>query len=364
MGRLRQPILQRVAEGFYRANTIRRPGRDSLARHQIIPQDMFVELGMGNMATNPHVLYPELVRQFMATVLIYYRNERAKRSSQGTLTFFIRGIRYRAPLSTLYTIYEFHNTELEHTVVPSFEGRSVFCGHIAAGFFDSASALQTDIRHPTLRYFMKVLANTLLCKMEPSKVWVHELTLVYYAVRSLVPLEGIEEPADDEWPNLEAIFAEHLVKLKMRPFQSHGKKKETVGSLLTPIFIHCGVPLDDAAMDDHIIYMDTAHRTSAQWLKDNHYWCFRDADDTHLVELPLLTLTDFDIVLTSIQFRPDLRLLRAPSTMPRRYTVQRPGGPQPHQPEAALPPFPSMQDMSTHLEGDFQCVVVDALTAI
>ncbi|KAF3543442.1 hypothetical protein DY000_02007310 [Brassica cretica] len=25
-----------------------------------------------------------------------------------------------------------------------------------------------------------------------------------------------------------------------------------------------------------------------------------------------------------------------------RYTVQRPGGPQPHQPEAALPPFPPM----------------------
>ena len=65
---------------------------------------------------------------------------------------------------------------------------------------------------------MKVLSNTLLCKMEPSKVRVQELTLVYYAVRSLVPLEGLEEPTDDEWPNLGAIFAEHLVKLKMWPF--------------------------------------------------------------------------------------------------------------------------------------------------
>ncbi|KAF2610160.1 hypothetical protein F2Q70_00012034 [Brassica cretica] len=44
--------------------------------------------------------------------------------------------------------------------------------------------------------------------------------------------------------------------------------------------------------------------------------------------------------------------------------LQRPGGPQPHQPEAALPPFPPMPDMSTRPEGDFQCVVVDALTAI
>ncbi|KAF2553170.1 hypothetical protein F2Q68_00034029 [Brassica cretica] len=45
-------------------------------------KDMFVELGMGNMATNPHVLYPELVRQFMATVQVYYNRERARRASE------------------------------------------------------------------------------------------------------------------------------------------------------------------------------------------------------------------------------------------------------------------------------------------
>ncbi|KAF3548592.1 hypothetical protein DY000_02009550 [Brassica cretica] len=93
-------------------------------------------------------------------------------------------------------------------------------------------------------------------------------------------------------------------------------------------------------------------------------WCFRDKHDTHLVRLPLRTLTDFDHGLASIQFRPDQRLLCAPATIPRRYMVHRPGGPQPHQPEAALPPFPPMQDMSTHPEGDFQRVVVNALTAI
>ncbi|KAF2581656.1 hypothetical protein F2Q68_00005144 [Brassica cretica] len=50
--------------------------------------------------------------------------------------------------------------------------------------------------------------------------------------------------------------------------------------------------------------------------------------------------------------------------IPRCYTVQRPGGPQPHRPEYTLPPFPPMPDMSTRPEGDFQRVVVDALTAI
>ncbi|KAF3511419.1 hypothetical protein F2Q69_00006583 [Brassica cretica] len=56
--------------------------------------------------------------------------------------------------------------------------------------------------------------------------------------------------------------------------------------------------------------------------------------------------------------------LASPATMPRCFMVERPGGPQPHQPEAALPPFPPMPDMSTRPERDFQRIVVDALTAI
>ncbi|KAF2609707.1 hypothetical protein F2Q70_00013339 [Brassica cretica] len=177
-------------------------------------------------------------------------------------------------------------------------------------------------------------------------------------------MEDIEEPADDTWPNLGALFSEHLVKLKMKPFQSSGTKKETAGSLLTPIFGHCGIPLDDAAMDDQIIYMDAAHLTSAQWLKDGRYWSFRDEDGTHLVELAHPALTDFSAGLASIQFHPKPNLLRAPSTMPRRYTLQGAGGPQQGQSAAAFPPFPPMPDMSTLPEGDFQHVVVDALAAI
>ena len=327
-------------------------------------EDMFVELGMGHMATNSHVLYPELVRQFMATVKVYYANKRAKRASEGILTFFTCGIRYIVPLSALSTIYWFQNTELQHAAILGFAGRSHFWEHLATGIFDSGSALQTDIRHPTLHYFMKVLANTLLCKMEPSKVRVQELTLVYYAVRSLVYMEDIEEPADDTWPNLGALFTEHLVKLKMKQFQLSGTKKETVGSLLTPIFRHCGISMDDAAMDDQLVYMDAAHLTSAQWLKDGRYWNFRVEDGPHLVELPHRALTDFSAGLASIQFCPNPNLLRAPSTMPRYYTVQRLGGPQQGQSAAAFPPFPPMPDMSTRPERDFQRVVVDALTAI
>ncbi|KAF3504024.1 hypothetical protein F2Q69_00040679 [Brassica cretica] len=90
----------------------------------------------------------------------------------------------------------------------------------------------------------------------------------------------------------------------------------------------------------------------------------RDEDDIHLVRLPLQSLADFAHGLSRIHFRPDARRVRAPAAQPRRYTVQRPGGPQPHRPKEALPPFPPMPDMSTRPEGDFHRVVVDALTAI
>ena len=116
---------------------------------------------MGNFATHPQVLYPEVVRQFMATVNVYYANERAKKASEGVMTFFIRDIRYRVPLLTLCTIYGFE-TERQHAIVPDLPGIGTFWSHIATGFFDAAKTVQSDIRHPTLRYFMKALANTLL----------------------------------------------------------------------------------------------------------------------------------------------------------------------------------------------------------
>ena len=232
----------------------------------------------------------------MATVNVYYANERAKKASEGILTFFIRSIRYRVPLLTLCTIYRVE-TERQHTTVPDFPGIGTFWSLIATSFFDPTKTVQTDIGHLTLRYFMKTIANTLFCQMEPSKVRVQELTLVYYAVRSLVEMEGIEEPENDAWPNLGAIFAEHLTKLKMKPFQSTRKKKETVGSLLTPIFVHCGVPLDD-----RILYMDATHLTSAQWLKNDRDWSFKVGDGIRLVKLPLRSLTDFSHGLSSIQF--------------------------------------------------------------
>ena len=59
-----------------------------------------------------------------------------------------------------------------------------------------------------------------------------------------------------------------------------------VGILLTPIFMHCRIPLDEAEVVGQRVYMDTTHLTSAHWLKDSRYWSFRDADGIDWIELP------------------------------------------------------------------------------
>ena len=60
----------------------------------------------------------------MAMVHVFYANERVKRENEGTLTFFIHGIRYSVPLMTLCTIYGFQNSWLQRASVPGFMGRS------------------------------------------------------------------------------------------------------------------------------------------------------------------------------------------------------------------------------------------------
>lgn len=95
-------------------------------------REMITELGLGHMDSSSYDLYPELVRQFMATVQVYYTNERVKSTNEDTLIFFIRGIRYMLPLLTLCKIYGFENYEYTCCIVPAFSGQSDFWELLAA----------------------------------------------------------------------------------------------------------------------------------------------------------------------------------------------------------------------------------------
>jgi len=51
------------------------------------------DIGLGTICCRQYDLYPELYRQFMVSVRIYYVNDRKRNAQKGSLIFFIRGVR-------------------------------------------------------------------------------------------------------------------------------------------------------------------------------------------------------------------------------------------------------------------------------
>ncbi|KAL1197957.1 hypothetical protein V5N11_013645 [Cardamine amara subsp. amara] len=220
---------------------------------------LLTKIGLGTIATTHYELFPDLVRQFLATVYVYYKNEMVRNAQEGTLTFLIRGVRYMLALRDLCELYGF-DPDLTGVALPAqFFDANVFWSYFATCLYDSKTSTQTDIRHPVLRYIARIIANTILCKMEPGKMHMSELILLNYVVGDLCE-EGCEWPELDSNVNLGAIFAHHLVSLKSKPFLGRGTKRESVESLLTPIFRHfgidtssCSIVTTRTAMDMHYL---------------------------------------------------------------------------------------------------------------
>ena len=110
---------------------------------------------------------------------------------------------------------------------------------------------------------------------------------------------------EDRSVNLGAVFAEYLTKLKMKPMKGTSTKRETVGSLITPISRHLGIRMNGVTVIRTRLFLDAAHLTSTQWLKEGCYWSYVDEDSGHLLELPQQTVTEFDGDVTRLAFHLD-----------------------------------------------------------
>ncbi|KAL1210702.1 hypothetical protein V5N11_030335 [Cardamine amara subsp. amara] len=215
---------------------------------------LIMKIGLGTIATTRYDLFPDLVRQFLATVRVYYENETVKTVQEGTLTFLIRGVRYRLPLRDLYELYGF-DPDLTGVALPAqFLDANVIWSYFGTGRYDSKTSTQTDIRHPVLRYVAQFIGE-----MEPGKMRMSEMILLYYAIGDLCE-DGCEWPELDRNINLGAIFAHHLVSLKTKTFLGRGTKRESVGSLLTPIFCDGYVLSKECALDQErvdLVFQDS-----------------------------------------------------------------------------------------------------------
>lgn len=81
-------------------------------------------------------------------------------------------------------------------------------------------------------------------------------------MNGLVNLTDLDADGDVVMPNLGALFSEHLVGLTMKPFKGTTRKRDTIGSLLTLIFMHLDIRLDEGTTNRFRLYLDEAHLTS------------------------------------------------------------------------------------------------------
>jgi len=84
------------------------------------------DIGLGTICCRQYDLYPELVKQFMASVRVSYVNDMRRNASEGALIFFIRGVRYSLPLRDLCDIYGFDNDPTGVSLPGKFKNSQIF----------------------------------------------------------------------------------------------------------------------------------------------------------------------------------------------------------------------------------------------
>ncbi|KAL1226412.1 hypothetical protein V5N11_022999 [Cardamine amara subsp. amara] len=260
-----------------------------------------------------------------------------------------------------------------------FLDANVFLSYFGTGRYDSKTSTQTDIRHPVLRYVARIIANTILCKMEPGKMRMSEMILLHYAVGNLCE-EGCEWPELARNVNLGAIFAHHLVSQKTKPFLGRGTKRESLGSLLTPIFRHFRIDTSSCSIVTTRAAMDMYYLKNVRWIKSEWIWCFRTAAGSHMIQLPQQELTAITEEPNQLRFEPDFRLLLtapparrlrgASSPAPPTTAEDAPipdfaGGLHQQSDPSEIPPFELLLAPEIPMETDvFQKFVVDSLQRI
>ncbi|KFK22156.1 hypothetical protein AALP_AAs45426U000100 [Arabis alpina] len=141
--------------------------------------------GLGNIVIRQHKLLPDLVKQFLASVRVYYEDG-VETTQTGTLTFMAKGVQYRVSFLDLCQIYGFQLHRTATSLPTTFADMKTFWNLFAHGHYDSSGTPHTDIKHPTVHYLARLLANTILYKNEPGKMQMDELVLMFSCLKGLV----------------------------------------------------------------------------------------------------------------------------------------------------------------------------------
>ncbi|KAF2597400.1 hypothetical protein F2Q68_00010886 [Brassica cretica] len=259
-------------------------------------------MGLAPLCYQAQVLYPDLVRQVLATAQITYQNPTAPTYENCSFSFMADGKFCSISLNDLNELLEIADTPREVSVEKKFTPANAFWDLIATGKFTSRKAYQSQIQNPTLRIIAKIFSNILFAKELTSKVTNGELQVLYTGLEDEIRRDRVI-PIQVVKTNPGFLLISMLTERKDSLLRTEDKK-DRCGSVLTPFFKHFNINLDSYTVVPELEHIDTAYLITCHILRDESTYKFADKDgNTLYCKLPLPGLTDFT-TLENIVFLP------------------------------------------------------------
>ncbi|KAF2589348.1 hypothetical protein F2Q70_00039344 [Brassica cretica] len=238
-------------------------------------------LGIADLCHRTHPLYPDLVRQVLATAELTFKRPGFSIIEEASFTFFASGVKHSISLETLTEIYEMSEEYTQTSFPKKFIPEQAFWKFIASGDFKSRSASQSHIRNPVLRITAKVLSNLLFTKDQTSKVTRGELQMQCAGVEDELKSSDIGIPTSPMTTSPGCVLVQMFVDKKARVVKG-SLKKDRSGSLLTPLFRHLELDLSVYQCDETAAFIDIPYLINCQILRDETTYSFLSQDGRNL----------------------------------------------------------------------------------
>ncbi|KAF3597911.1 hypothetical protein DY000_02021356 [Brassica cretica] len=124
-------------------------------------------LGIADLCHITHPLYPDLVRQVLATAELTFKRPGFPIFEEASFTFFTSGVKHSISLEKMTEIYEISEEYTKTSFPRKFPPEQAFGKFIASEDFKSRSASQSHIRNPVMWIAAKVMCNLLFSKDQP-----------------------------------------------------------------------------------------------------------------------------------------------------------------------------------------------------
>ncbi|KAG5379764.1 hypothetical protein IGI04_027606 [Brassica rapa subsp. trilocularis] len=216
-------------------------------------------MGLAPLCYQAQVLYPDLVRQLLATAQITYQNPTAPTYENCYFSFMADGKFCSISLHDLNELLEIVDTPRE--------------------------------------------GSSLLARLITSKVTNGELQVLYTGLEDEIRRDRVI-PIQTVKTNPGFLLITMLSERKDSMVRTEDKK-DRCGSVLTPLFKRFNIDLDSYTVVPELEYIDTAYLITCHILRDESTYKFTDKDGITLYcKLPLPGLTDFT-TLDNIVFLPN-----------------------------------------------------------